>query len=133
MTGKQISEWKAKERKKRQALGAKERRAQIREEFNELKDQLYELVSMSEGSTLSLTKSEVIGKFKCVDLNTPVDIDAACAKMPEKVLQRSATVSASSVNSCAHLMEKGEPSANEEGLDDSIEWENFAYDLFHNC
>ena len=88
---------------------------------------------MSEGSTLSLTKSEVIGKFKCDDLNTSVDIDAACAKMPGKVMQRFTTVSTSSVDSCAHLMEKVEPSTNEEGLDNSIEWDKFAYDLFHDC
>ena len=75
MTREQISQWKRKERLKRKALGMKENRARKREEFEDLKNQLYELVCMAEGhSVSSLTKSELIRRY-------------AKAEMPESVLQ----------------------------------------------
>ena len=72
MSEAEISEWKRKERLKRKALSMKENRARKREEFEELKNQLYELVCRAKGDSISLTKPELISKYTEAEMPEPV-------------------------------------------------------------
>ena len=77
MSDKQLSEWRREVRLKRKAASMRKNRAKKGEEFGELKDELYELVCLAEGS-VSMSKSEVIDRFKCRDyLNTLIGNDGA--------------------------------------------------------
>ena len=73
MTREQLSEWKRKEMLKRKALGMKKNRARKREEFEDLKNQLHELVCMAEGhSNSSLTKLELIRRYSKAEMPEPM-------------------------------------------------------------
>ena len=77
MTYEQLSEWKRMDMMQRKKLGMRKIRAKKGKELKEMKDELYKLVCMTEGSVF-LSESEVINRFKCpAYLKTLIDNDAA--------------------------------------------------------